>query len=43
MHPNAAYFIILLCLKPDNFTHQGRVLQWINEMHDVLDKELGHW
>jgi hypothetical protein len=21
--PNAAYFIILLCLKPDNFTCQG--------------------
>ncbi len=26
MHPDAPYFIILLCLMPDDFTHQGRVL-----------------
>ncbi len=23
MHPDAPYFIILLCLMPDDFTHQG--------------------
>jgi hypothetical protein len=23
MHPDATYFIILLCLMPDDFTHQG--------------------
>jgi hypothetical protein len=23
MHPDATYFIILLCLTPDNFTRQG--------------------
>jgi hypothetical protein len=25
MCPAAAYFIILLCLTPDNFTHQGEI------------------
>ena len=24
MHPDAPYFIILLCLMPDDFTHQGK-------------------
>jgi hypothetical protein len=29
---NAPYFIILLCLMPDNFTHQGESggAQWVN-------------
>jgi hypothetical protein len=26
MDPDAPYFIILLCLMPDDFTRQGRVL-----------------
>jgi hypothetical protein len=38
MHPvnllngNAPYFIILLCLTPDYFTHQGEsaAIQWVN-------------
>ena len=33
MHPDAAYFIILLCLTPDDFTHQGKsaATQWVNQ------------
>jgi hypothetical protein len=32
MRPDAPYFIILLCLTPDNFTHQGEsaATQWVN-------------
>ena len=32
MHPDAQYFIISLCLMPDNFTRQGEnaATQWIN-------------
>jgi hypothetical protein len=32
MHPGAAYFIILLCLTPDDFTCQGEsaATQWVN-------------
>jgi hypothetical protein len=32
MHPDAPYFIILLCLMPDDFTHQGEsaATQWVN-------------
>jgi hypothetical protein len=35
---NAPYFIILLCLTPDDFTHQGEssATQWVNlPMHPV--------
>jgi hypothetical protein len=46
MHPvnplsgNVPYFIILLCLMPDNFTRQGEsaATQWVNQtlpMHPV--------
>ena len=33
MHPDAPYFIILLCLTPDDFTHQGKsaATQWVNQ------------
>ena len=33
MHPEAPYFIILLFLMPDDFTHQGEsaATQWINQ------------
>ena len=33
MHPDAPYFIILLCLMPDDFTHQGKsaATQWVNQ------------
>ena len=33
MHPDAPYFIILLCLMPDDFTHQEKsaVTQWVNQ------------
>ena len=33
MHPDAPYFIILLCLMPDDFTHQGESVatQWVNQ------------
>ena len=32
MHPDAPYFIILLCLTPDDFTHQreSAATQWVN-------------
>jgi hypothetical protein len=32
MHPFAPYFVILLCLTPDNFTCQGEnaAIQWVN-------------
>jgi hypothetical protein len=32
MHPDVPYFIILLCLTPDNFAHQGEraATQWVN-------------
>jgi hypothetical protein len=32
MRPDAPYFIILLCLMPDDFTRQGKntVTQWLN-------------
>jgi hypothetical protein len=33
MHPDAPYFIILLCLTPDNFNRQGggsAATQWVN-------------
>jgi hypothetical protein len=31
MHPDAPYFSILLCLTPDNFTHQveSAATQWV--------------
>jgi hypothetical protein len=31
MHPDAPYFIILLCLMADDFTHQGESAggQWV--------------
>jgi hypothetical protein len=31
MRPDAPYFIILLCLTPDGFTHQGEsaATQWV--------------
>jgi hypothetical protein len=31
MRTNAPYFIILLCLTPDDFTHQGEslALEWV--------------
>jgi hypothetical protein len=34
MRPDAAYFIILLCLAPDDFTHQGKsaATQWVNSL-----------
>jgi hypothetical protein len=30
---NAPYFVILLCLTPDDFTHQGEsaATQWVNQ------------
>jgi hypothetical protein len=30
---NASYFIISLCLMPDDFTHQGKsaATQWVNQ------------
>ena len=33
MHPGPPYIIILLCLMPDDFTHQGEsaVTQWVNQ------------
>ena len=33
MHPDAPYFIILLCLTPDDFTHRGKsaATQWVNQ------------
>jgi hypothetical protein len=32
MRPDAPYFIILLCLMPDDFTRQGEsaATQWVN-------------
>jgi hypothetical protein len=35
MHPDVTYFIILLCLTPDNFTHQGESAgtQWVKPCH----------
>jgi hypothetical protein len=32
MGPKAPYFIIVLCLTPDNFTRQGEsaTTQWVN-------------
>jgi hypothetical protein len=40
MCPDVPYFIILLCLTPDDFTHQGEsaASQWVNQtmpMHPV--------
>jgi cytosine/uracil/thiamine/allantoin permease len=34
MHPNAPYFIILLCLTPDDFARQeeSASTQWINQI-----------
>ena len=34
MHPDAPYFIILLCLTPDDFTRQGKsaATQWVNQI-----------
>jgi hypothetical protein len=36
MHPGTPYFIILLCLMPDNFTSQGEraTTQWIKKLLD---------
>ena len=33
MHPDALYFIILLCLTPYEFTRQGKsaATQWVNQ------------
>ncbi len=33
MHPDAPYFIILLCLMPDDFTHQWESAgaQYVNQ------------
>ena len=33
MYPDASYFIILLCLTPDDFTHQEKsaATQWVNQ------------
>ena len=33
MHTDTPYFIILLCLTPDDFTHQGKsaATQWFNQ------------
>jgi hypothetical protein len=33
MHPNESYFIILLCLMPDNLTHhkESAATQWVNQ------------
>ena len=33
MHPDAPYFIILLCLTPDDFTRHGKSAdtQWVNQ------------
>jgi hypothetical protein len=33
MHPDVPYFIILLCLTPDNFILQGEsaATQWVNQ------------
>ena len=33
VNPDAPYFIILLCLMPDDFTHQGEsaATQWVNQ------------
>ena len=33
MHPDAPYFIVLLCLTQDDFTHQGKsaATQWVNQ------------
>ena len=32
MQPHVTYFIILLCLMPEDFTHQGEsaATQWVN-------------
>ena len=29
MHPDELYFIILLCLMPDDFASQGESIVWI--------------
>jgi hypothetical protein len=34
MHPNVPYFIILLCLMPDNFTLQGKS---VHSMGQILN------
>jgi hypothetical protein len=36
--PYAPYFVILLCLMPDNFTHQGEsaATQWVNLLLDPV-------
>jgi hypothetical protein len=33
MHPDAPYFSILLCLMPDDFTHQmeSAATQWVKQ------------
>jgi hypothetical protein len=44
MHPDEPYFIILLCLTPDDFTHQGEsaATQWVKncEGYSVVYKRL---
>ena len=47
MHPDAPYFIILLCLMPDDFTHQGEsaATQWVVIFLTLLsfqDCEMNH-
>ena len=45
MHPDAPYFIILLCLTADNFTHQGESAgaQWVNYIDTWADSLINHW
>ena len=39
MHPDAPYFVILLCLMPDAFTRQGEsaATQWINTRSEFIE------
>ena len=39
MRPDAPYFIILLCLTPDDFSRQGESVatQWVNDPPEILE------
>jgi hypothetical protein len=40
MRPDAPYFVILLCLTPDNFTRQGEsaATQWVKLNNKMIRK-----
>jgi hypothetical protein len=40
MRPDVPYFIILLCLTPDNFTHQGEsaATQWVKHPSSAIKR-----